>query len=455
MNDRPPSSEAAGHLNQLGKNISGVILRRIATMIMSFGILFGLARWLGADGLGQYNLAIFFPSLLMTFLNLGVRQSNAYHIGQNRANLSVAIRTVLILWIVLTGIGVIAGVILIQTFASVLFPDVPENYLWLALCAFPILLLQGYLFGIVQGLQDFDLLNRLTIVISALNLTLVIVFSVAETLTVVTALMAYILSQVAGMLFALIMLLRYPPIAGTADTTSLLDFGRQLVRYGWLLNVSNIMVFLNYRIDIFIINLVLNPTAVGLYYTAVRVVEVVWMPSTAVGQVLIPRIAELKDDESTRQQITPLIARWTLLVTLCVSLVIIVMGPVIFDLIGDEYAQAYPVLILLLPGAILITHSRVLINDVAARGFPKYHLYTTFSVLIIEVSLLLLFTPPLGLIGAAVASSLAYSTQVIVSLYFYLYLTGLSVWIVLRPNELDRRVMRKLVQIVQRAIKLT
>ena len=442
--------QSMDHLRQIGKNISGVVLRRLLTMVMSFGILFGLARWLGVEGLGQYNLAIFFPSMLMIFLNLGISQANVYHIGQNRANLRLALRTVLVIWLMLTLVGLLTGTLLVTAFSTMLFPGVPVMHLWVALPIFPILLLQSYFFGILQGLQVFDRLNHVTILVSVLNLALIVVGAMADILTVAFALSSYMLSQLAGTVLAGFWLFRFPTLTGQADVGSIWVYAIRIVCYGWILNVSNVIVFLNYRIDIFLINLFLNPTAVGLYSAAVRVVEVIWMPSTAVGQVLLPRIAELKGEEAIRKLITPLVARWTLLLSSTISLVIMIAGPMIFRLMGDVYLDSYLVLVLLLPGALLITHSRVIINDIAARGFPQYHLYTTSSVFIIETLLLVLLLTSFDLAGAAIASSIAYSTQVAIGLYFYSRLTGLGWTAVLKPSQLDKHLIVNLIHTVQR-----
>ena len=67
--------------------------------------------------------------------------------------------------------------------------------------------------------------------------------------------------------------------------------------------------FVNYRVDLFFVNLLISPATAGVYYIAIQLGESMWMISKVVSTVLLPRLAELHGEEQTRLELTPLITR--------------------------------------------------------------------------------------------------------------------------------------------------
>jgi O-antigen/teichoic acid export membrane protein len=213
---------------------------------------------------------------------------------------------------------------------------------------------------------------------------------------------------------------------------------RDCLGYGWKSHLSNILAFLNYRIDIFLVNGFLNPAAVGVYVVAVQIAERLWILSQAVSTVLLPRLAELDDDESARTKLTPLIGRWVLFATTLVTIVVAIFSqPLITVLFGEVYAEAVGVLLWLLPGVALGSLSRVLSNDLAARGRPELNLYTAAVVVLVNVMLNLLLIPQMGIEGAALATTIAYTVNAILKIYAYRRLSN-NLWFApLIPSRAD------------------
>ena len=77
------------------------------------------------------------------------------------------------------------------------------------------------------------------------------------------------------------------------------------------------------------------------------------------------------------------------------------------------------VYIALLPGVVLLGAGKVLTNDIAGRGYPHYNSIVAGLTLVITVALDLLLIPRMGILGAALASSAAYSSTFLLSMMFY------------------------------------
>ena len=89
---------------------------------------------------------------------------------------------------------------------------------------------------------------------------------------------------------------------------------RALFSYGLRVHPANVLGYLGYRLDVFLVNGYKGAAAVGLYGAGVVIAEGLWMPSQAISTALFPTIAA-ENSESARRAITPFVARSTLWLT--------------------------------------------------------------------------------------------------------------------------------------------
>ncbi len=117
---------------------------------------------------------------------------------------------------------------------------------------------------------------------------------------------------------------------------------------------SNILAFINYRADLFLVNLFLTPSMAGIYVVAIAITERLWLFSKAVAAAVLPRLSELHDREEIRRRLTPIVARWVLYLTILggcalVPVVLYLLVPVF----GAGYARAINAILLLMPGVVI------------------------------------------------------------------------------------------------------
>jgi O-antigen/teichoic acid export membrane protein len=152
----------------------------------------------------------------------------------------------------------------------------------------------------------------------------------------------------------------------------------------------------------------------------VQFVERLWILSQAVSTVLLPRLSQLSSDEPKRKQLTPLVSRWTFAITLgAATLLAIIAHPLIDVLFGPGYHDAFRPLLILLPGIVAGSASKILANDLAARGRPELNMYTSWIVVIVNIIGNVVLIPIYGLAGAALATTIAYTLNLILRLYIH------------------------------------
>ncbi len=216
----------------------------------------------------------------------------------------------------------------------------------------------------------------------------------------------------------------------TADTCS---------AYGAKTHLSNALTFINYRADLFLVNVFLTSSSAGLYAVATQLGERMWIVSEAVSTVLLPRLSHLHADEGKRRRLTPTASAWTLLISTGLSLLLAVVAkPVIALLFGTNYLPAVTALIWMLPGIVLGSLARVLANDIAARGRPELNLYVAAVVAMGNVLLNILLIPQFGIVGAAMSTSIAYSFNAMTKVWLFARLSGTPWWrgVVVRKSDL-------------------
>jgi O-antigen/teichoic acid export membrane protein len=187
------------------------------------------------------------------------------------------------------------------------------------------------------------------------------------------------------------------------------------------------LAFVNYRMDIYFVNFFLTPVASGLYAVAVKLGERMWLLSQAVSTVIFPRLSALKNSDAKKRDITPIASRIVLLFTGILCLLVASFANYIIPvLFGQEFAKAVLPLLILLPGIAVLASSRIVANDFAARGKPEWNLYISVPVTVINLVGNIILIPTYGLIGAAIATTIAYTIRFIAVTAVYSVVTRQS-----------------------------
>ena len=402
----------------LFKNIFFMASRQIFTALIGLLLVVLVARFYGPEGNGVFAVALLLPSTLIQILNLGLPSSNVFFLGKN-LNL---IKEIFILnfWItlILCVFGIFVGAVLIIFFHDVLFPGIDYNLLWIALLSFPLGLVQTIINSLFHALEKFRLYNILLILPPfTLVASVLFLFSVQETeikYLVGSQFISYIITIIVSVYWV-----RQIDLPNKLDL-QFQDLSRQLIKFGIKSHLSNLVSFINYKVDIFLTNFFLGPIAVGIYVIAVSLSERLWIFSHSASAVIFPRLTRMSDAESERKFLTQLISRWVLFITLifaCISFYIVDFLVQFF--FGSEYLEASSVYLLLLPGVLFLSCSRILSNDIASRGKPEFNLFISFMVLSIGIIGNLILIPIFQLEGAACATSISYFFHLLFTIKVY------------------------------------
>lgn len=189
---------------------------------------------------------------------------------------------------------------------------------------------------------------------------------------------------------------------------------RPLLGLGLRGHVGNVVQTFNYRLDALLLQGFLGQSAVGLYQTGVLLAELVWYVPNAASAALLPHVAATRD-----RQTTPRLVRHTLILTIVGALVLLALAWPGFTLLRPAYLAALPPMAILLSGVVALGVHKVLASDLSGNGLPQYPSLTSTLALFVTIAGAVLLIPRLGIIGAALASTLAYTIQTLALLWLY------------------------------------
>jgi O-antigen/teichoic acid export membrane protein len=183
---------------------------------------------------------------------------------------------------------------------------------------------------------------------------------------------------------------------------------RELASFGAKIYPASLAGFFGYRADIFMLSALLgDPAAIGLYTLGVSLAELTFFVPDAVSTVFFPRVAGM-ERESADEQVAR-VTRFTVLITLIATVALIPAAFVAVNLVLPEFTDSLPAFLVLLPGIICLTVAKVLASYVGGLGIPLRVAVASGTALAVNIVANLLLIPLLGIMGAALASTMSYT----------------------------------------------
>jgi O-antigen/teichoic acid export membrane protein len=397
-----------------------------STIFFTFSVLNYLARFLisiliarslGPNGKGIYTLVITTASLLVLLVNIGLNGAFTYLIASKKFPAQLVIRYSLVITLILSVLGSVAFVILYNQFLSeTILKDVSPSLLLIILFLLPVILFTSFLASILLGLQDIIRFNLVDTVRIWSNLALQLgLFLIGGGL--IGAVIAWAVSNVVALMLS-VWFLR-TKLSGTSG--KIWSITKSAFSYGIKGYVANLLTFFNYRLDTYMVNFYINPASVGIYSTGVGAAELLWFMPNSISSALFPKTPTL--DRSAAIRLTSQACRLTIFFMLPASIFFGLAGIFLIPrLYGQEFRPSVIPFLLLLPGIIAISISKILSANLSGLGKPQYATIASFATVMITLILDITLIPRYGINGAAVASSVAYGFSAVCLLVYFLRL---------------------------------
>jgi O-antigen/teichoic acid export membrane protein len=385
---------------------------------LTFGIGFAnqviITRSLGKEGRGELTLIATFIMLATLLMGEWLSRGNTYVVGRENQGRAALANT--LIYSVVLGLFLLVAAIVCTRLGGV----ESFEYLGRREIVFPV---AGIALAVVaQKAVQAIALGQNRVVLYALMPVLFISTYFVSTLVAIYiydaslhgVLNAWLVGAAVSLVVTVISTWRWERIELRLDAAL---FSR-VVSIGGRGAISSILIFLLFRSDVYLVKHFLGIEAVGIYGVAVIIAEMMQRVPNLAGSVLLPRV--MAADAGSAERLSSSVARNILLFSLAVALLLIVVGEPIISLFGEHFSAAYGPLIWMLPGLVAAGFGSVLNTKLAAEGYPAITIWAPGVALALNVALNLLLIPAMGLVGAAMATSVAYVIwTALVALYYW------------------------------------
>jgi len=362
-----------------------------------------IARGLGPAGRGGYYLPVTAGMAAVTMVHLSLEAANTYFFAERRLSLSQLARNASAVALFVGPVGVVLMFAFYLVTQESVFAGVGTLEFAIAAMVLPLQLHLLWFGGILQLAKRLSRAQKALFAGAVGQLGLVVVFALADELTVTTVLVAYAAS------IAVPWALQLRVARGLVGIRPLFDgaLARPVLSYALKLHVGMVFGFLLLRADVFLIGYYLDTAAVGIYSLAVLFAELGLMLTAPLAMAALPYqseteirpAGELSFRVARMNAVLALALAGTFAATLWLGI------PVIY---GERFGDAYAALVLLLPGVAALALSRPLVGWLVRQGRPWRMAAIAFGAFAMNLGLNVVFIPSMGITGASLASSLSY-----------------------------------------------
>ena len=432
---RSPARAQRSPLYRLIEDFGGTL----ATIFvkMGFGVMIGVitARTLGPTARGIFSLVSTFPASLTTLTKFGQAQATVYFIRREKQDPSIVASTAV--WFGLgTGAVLIALVLLLrEQILSTVLRGVP---LWalVAVCPMiPILLMESYLYGVLQATDRFRIYNARLLGESVIALVLMATVLIGLGLGLPGALGVSVVLNIVMLVWVFWAVHRETPLGFTFDGALF----RRMLKYGMKSHLQIIASHFNFKAGVYLCSLYLTPAEVAFYSIGAKFAEQMMSIPQSLGLAMFPRLAGLPEERV--HAMTAAACRQTLAIATVAAVAMTLLGrTLVVWLYGAEYEPASVPLVWISWGIVMMSLYVLLSRDFTARDRQVINVIAAYIALGGNIALNAWLIPRYGILGAAIGTSASYSAAAILLYGFFLRESGLPWYepLVLNRTDLER-----------------
>jgi O-antigen/teichoic acid export membrane protein len=361
-----------------------------------------LARELGPHARGELAAVLLWPSILASLGSLGLAESATFHSARSVFRPDELLGTLLSIALVQAAVLASVGLIVIPRILG--HYGTQTVHLGEAYLAFvPLNLVTLSLMGILNGRQHFRAFHALRIFVFVALACGLGGLALFDRLTVGTATTIYVVANLVAAGAASWFVLRLDVTTGRFS----MDAARALVGFGIRSHASNVSSTLNQRLDQLLISAFLAPVKLGLYVVATTLTSAVSLIGWSIAMVVLPTIARTEGNQ--RKALAGRFIGLTVALSTAATLPLVVLAPTVLGLFfGASFRSVADVARVLLIASVFLSVNRALEAALQGIARPLDAGIAEFIALGATVAGLAILLPALGLLGAAVASLVAY-----------------------------------------------
>lgn len=222
---------------------------------------------------------------------------------------------------------------------------------------------------------------------------------------IVVSLLAADVAVAAGAWLRIVLVLRRRrvPLQGRADR----ELAKRMAGFGWRNQVGGVLGLVNLRLDFLVLGAIAGPAAVGIYAVASKLAELLRLPALALTWVAYPKIARLGPQAVVARvrRLGPQLLATGLGGAVLLAAVAVPTLPWVY---GREFSSARWPALIIVAGLVVEPWAGLATGYLLGTGRPGLNSWLQGVGVIATLVLDVVLIPRFGVVGAAVASAVAY-----------------------------------------------
>jgi len=212
---------------------------------------------------------------------------------------------------------------------------------------------------------------------------------------------------------------------------------REYMRYAARAGIVGLVTLLNYRADVYIVAVLGSPAMLGMYTLAVSAAEALLAATQVTAVVTAPHVGSL--EEGAAAQLAARAVRHNVLVAgVCCGALALIAPFAVRLLYGASFVPVVPALRVLLVGVFALSLGSPMSTYFTIRlGRPEVPLVLASASALVCIVASLILVPRIGLVGAALASTVAYMGGQTAAIVWFGSASGISATTMLVPRRSD------------------
>ncbi|MBS1920339.1 MAG: oligosaccharide flippase family protein [Bacteroidetes bacterium] len=396
------------------KHIVRNFIARVCYLSSTFLLNIFFSRLLGASGSGDLFYVINNFSIITLIAGASLESGMTYFLAKKEIGENELVSTSFI-WSLVAGI---LSATVIFFYYDRFFPS--SDYIRLSYSIFFIAgnLLTTYFSGLFFAKKEFLLPQLIPAIVNMAILVFCVILAMENGGSSISWIVGIYFAGfiISGILMGVLFHIRFS-LQFLGQRISFHSF-KKLARYSSFALITNIVAFLAYRIDYWILNSFPSSTitedALGNYIQVSKLVQLFLFVPTVIATIVFPASASASGDESGFNHSFKKMARQVLLLNAIACIVLIIAGNGLFVFIyGRSFSLMYSCFLFSIPAILSITIVRIVASYFAGTNRIRYNFFGSLIALFIITALNFLLIPLMGINGSALADSAGYLAYMI------------------------------------------
>ena len=414
-------------------NIINTVSTRITLAVLSIVLLLLNSNVLGTEGLGTIGIIVLEITIYLLISNIVCGGSLVYYSSRKKVNELIIAAY---FWILLS-----AGAYYL---VISLVPALSSGYL-------DSIVLLGFLQSVITanlsllaGQQRFKVFNLVALIQAVIQISsLCVFFFILNEKSIGSFIQSTLIAYSFAVLFSFVRLI--PKFEKEIKLPTLALF-KELIHYGFYLQIANVTQLMNYRLNYFLLDYFSGRASVGQFMAGVQLSEGLLLPSKSIGTVQYAKISSQKS-KTKAARLTVTLLKITLLLTIPITAFLIFLPEVVYTtLLSADFNRTPEVISVMGIGIIALAGEIILSRYFSGTGQQKINALSSTVGLAVTIIAGFTLIPIYGLLGAAACASLSYLSIFIFLLFKIIRGTSLKLSdFILKKQDIVyfKRVIRK------------